>query len=81
MTTQKNANKILKTGLKSIGRPYVYLSNNIESAIIVGKRRISTLVILVVVSTRTFENGYNFYKEPSDIWLSDYIESQYITIK
>lgn len=64
-----------------MGRQYVHLSNYIESAIIVGKRRASTPIILVINSTRAFENGCNFYKEPSDIWLSDYIEPQYITIK
>lgn len=80
-TTKENASKILKTGLKSMGRQYVHLSKDIETAMVVGKRRTITPVLLVISAKEAFENGCDFYEEPNDIWLSDCIEPQYITIK
>lgn len=80
-TTKQNANKILETGLKPMNRQYVHLSNNIETAIMVGKRRTDDPTILIIDSKNAYEGGCKFYQEPDDIWLSDYIDPQYITIK
>ncbi|MFW9818754.1 MAG: RNA 2'-phosphotransferase [Candidatus Thorarchaeota archaeon] len=70
--------KIKYDGLKKIGRQYVHLSENIKTAISVGKRRTRNPIILVVDTNIAQKEGIKFFKS-GDIYLVDYIPPKYIS--
>lgn len=78
-TTSKAANNILKTGLKPMGRQYVHLSLDIESAYKVGLRRTKKPIILKVLAQKAYDTGTKFYSEKDGIWLSDAISANFIS--
>lgn len=80
-TTPEFYNKIKDEGLKHMQRQYVHLSLDIDTAIIVAKRRTNTPVLLSVDCEKASNNGINFYKESTGIWLSDDIPSKYLSKK
>ncbi|MFX0024690.1 MAG: RNA 2'-phosphotransferase [Candidatus Hermodarchaeota archaeon] len=70
--------KIKYVGLKKIGRQYVHLSENIETAISVGKRRTKNPIILVVDTNIAQKEGIKFFKS-GDMYLAEYIPPKYIS--
>lgn len=73
--------QILKQGLHPMGRQYVHLSDNKETATIVGKRKDSSPILLGVDSLKAWNEGISFYKGNNTVWLSDYIPSPYIFVE
>lgn len=76
-TAERNAEKILKEGLKPMKRHYVHLSQSKEDAFIVGKRHDENPVILEINAKKAFEKGVKFYKA-GDLYLADYIPPEFI---
>ena len=79
-TTNKSIESILRVGLKPQKRQYVHLSQDIETAISVGKRRDENPVILLIESKKAYEEGILFYLGEDNIWLSQPIPSKYIKV-
>lgn len=79
--TSEAADKILKEGLKPMDRQYVHLSQKIEEAEQVGKRRQPKPVILKIDAKKAFEDQINFYTGNDKIWLSDFIGPDYIKVE
>lgn len=77
-TTPESAKKILEQGLKSMSRQYVHLSKDLDTAIMVAKRRTKTPVVLTVLSEKAYKDGFSFYYESNGIYLSDSIPGKYI---
>lgn len=77
-TTYKAARNIFKTGLKPMGRQYVHLSIDTESAYEVGLRRISKPTVLKIAAWKAHNAGVSFYKEKDNVWLSDGIPFEFI---
>lgn len=67
----------MKNGLIKKERNYVHLSEDIETASIVGKRH-GDLVILEVDSESMFNDGIKFYLSKNNVWLCDYVKVEYI---
>lgn len=65
-------------GLKPMGRQYVHLSVDIDTAAQVGKRKANSPVILTVNAAAAFRDGIAFYKGNNKVWLSDQINKNYI---
>ncbi len=80
-TTSEAADKILKEGLKPMDRQYVHLSQKIEEAERVGRRRQSKPVILKIDAKKAFEDQVNFFVGNDKIWLSDFIGPDYIKVE
>ncbi len=78
-TTAKAAELILDTGLKPIGRQYVHLSLDVDTAYVVGLRRTKKPIILKISALEAYNTGINFYREKDGIWLSDSIPAGFIT--
>ncbi len=78
-TTYKAAKNILKIGLKPMGRQYIHLSIDIESANEVGLRRTKKPIIIKIEAREAHDAGISFYKEKDGIWLSDAIPIEFIT--
>lgn len=79
-TAHKFLQKILQQGLISKDRQYVHLSQNMETAITVGKRRDNDPVVLLVDASTAWKDGINFYHGNDTIWLADDIPAKYIQL-
>mgnify|MGYP005982995787 CR=1 FL=1 len=79
-TAHRFLSSILEEGLRPKGRQYVHLSQDVDTAVIVGKRRDSQPVILRVRALQACQEGVRFYQELEGIWLSDGIESKYLQV-
>jgi putative RNA 2'-phosphotransferase len=78
-TNSKAFQKIKKEGLKRKSRQYVHLSETLETAYSVGKRRTEYPIILVIDSSRAVKEGIDLYKS-GDMYLADYIPPEYISL-
>ena len=79
-TAEHSVNTILKEGLKSQNRLYVHLSSTIETAINVGKRH-GTPVVLKVDAQKMFKDGAKFYLSRNGVWLTDYVATEYLSLE
>lgn len=80
-TSKKFLDSIKKKGLLPKGRNYVHLSEDVETAIQVGKRRDEHPVILMIAAQRAYTDGIKFYLGNEKVWLADSVPTQYIDIK
>ncbi len=78
-TTSDAADKILKEGLLPMERQFVHLSEDIETAIIVGKRRDNSPVVLKIDSKKAYDDGITFMCENNNVWLVKYLDNKYIS--
>lgn len=77
-TAKRFIDRIKDTGLLPMGRQYVHLSTDVDTAQIVGKRRDSKPIILKIKSDVAYQEGVKFYQGNENIWLADKIDSKYI---
>jgi len=80
-TSRSLVSTILQEGLKAQNRQYVHLSEDIDTAIIVGGRRDNNPAILVIDAEEASRNGIKFYVEVGGIWLSDHIPGKYVVAR
>ncbi|NGN39654.1 RNA 2'-phosphotransferase [Mesorhizobium sp. CGMCC 1.15528] len=69
---------ILKEGLQSQSRQHVHLSNDIETARIVARRRKGADAILAVDSSAMSNDGIVFFLSENDVWLTDHVAPRYL---
>lgn len=72
---------IKEKGLLPQDRNYVHLSQDIETAMQVGKRRDKHPVILIIEAQKAHADGIKFYLGNEKVWLADSVPTQYIRIK
>ncbi len=76
--TNPKAYNVIKTeGLIRKKRQYVHLSENVETAIMVGKRTFSNPIIILIDVQSARKEGIKFYKS-GDMYLADYIHPKFI---
>lgn len=76
-TAQRFYNSIKTEGLKPMGRLYVHLSKDIETAINVGKRH-GKPIVLKISSGRMYQDGQAFYLSENGVWLTKKVDINYI---
>ena len=69
---------IRKDGLLPMGRQYVHLSTNRETAHAVGKRKACEPVILTVKAQEAHQAGVVFYEGNDKVWLADRVPPEFI---
>lgn len=77
-TSIEAAEIILVEGLKPMGRQYVHLSDKIETATIVGKRKEKKPILLIIDAKSAFDNGISFYHGNDNTWLAEPIPEKFI---
>ena len=77
-TTKKIAEIIRLEGLLPMGRQYVHLSQHLNIAQEVAKRKGNKIEILTIAAEEAYRNGNKFYKGNDHVWLSDFIPPEYI---
>lgn len=78
-TAEKFVDVIMQEGLKPMGRLYVHLSKDLETAVKVGKRH-GKPVVLKVQSGSMYEDGYPFYFSENGVWLTKQVDKKYIRL-
>lgn len=79
-TSPGAAEQIFKDGLLPMGRQYVHLSIDTQTAMQVGMRKSEHPIILKIKSQVAMQQGVIFYKGNDTVWLSDYIPKKFIEI-
>lgn len=77
-TKRKSEKTILTQGLRPCSRQYVHLSQDVETAMEVGKRRDIEPIILIIEAEKAYTNGVKFYYGNEKVWLADTIPPQFI---
>lgn len=68
---------ILCEGLCKMSRHHVHLSNDIETAKLVGTRH-GYSVVFAVDAAAMYNDGYTFYCSENGVWLVDYVPTKYL---
>jgi len=69
---------ILREGLRSQSRQHVHLSKDIETALIVARRRKGKDVILKIDSAAMAGDGLIFFLSDNGVWLTDHAPPRYL---
>lgn len=77
-TSPQAAEVILHEGLKPMGRQYVHLSVDEETALAVGHRKSAAPIVLKVDATAAHADGVVFYAGNDKVWLTDAIPTRFI---
>ena len=77
-TAQSNLDSILENGIEKRNRQHVHLSQDKETATKVGMRHGKPL-ILTIKTGKMFEDGILFYLSENNVWLTDFVDSKYIS--
>lgn len=77
-TAHRFLNSIMEKGLLPMGRQYVHMSADVETAEQVGRRRDNTPVVLIIDAKKASEDGITFYVGNDKVWLADCIPPKYI---
>ncbi|SDH12771.1 RNA 2'-phosphotransferase [Halanaerobium congolense] len=72
--------KIMNVGLKPMGRNYVHLSVGVKEAEKVAVRRTNQPVIFKIEALKAHHDGQNFYKTAEDIYLTDQLSADYLSL-
>jgi len=78
-TSTKFLDPIMKEGLHAMERHDVHLSANVDTAMLVAKRR-PPPVILKVASKEMVGDGLKFRLSTNGIWLTEHVPSRYLSI-
>ena len=79
-TATRFLENIMREGLKPMGRNYVHLSKDVETAIKVGSRH-GEPIVLVVNAKKFIADGNKLYLSPNGIWQVKLVPVQYLEIK
>ncbi len=79
-TASRFMESILDEGLKPSGRQHVHLSADYETAVKVGRRHGSP-VVLVIDTKLMHEDGYRFYRSANNVWLTDSVPPTYFKME
>lgn len=77
-TARASVASIRELGLLPMGRQYVHLSTDRETAIAVGERKAPEPVILLVKAQDAWKAGVSFYAGNEKVWLADQVPAQFI---
>lgn len=79
-TATKFMDSIKEKGLISNNRQYVHLSSNEETAVNVGSRH-GTPIILEINTQEMINDGYIFFLSENGVWLTDNVPVKYLAVK
>jgi putative RNA 2'-phosphotransferase len=77
-TGERALDAILTGGLKPMGRQYVHLSVDVETAQQVGRRKGGRTFVLTVRAGEAHERGITFYEGNEIVWLADHVPPEFI---
>ena len=79
-TIAANMHSILQNGLLPMERQYVHLSEDVQTARIVGSRRKGEVIIFKVSALEAHNSGIAFYREENGTWLAEPVSPKFLSI-
>ena len=79
-TAPQNLQSIRTEGLRPMERQQVHLSEDVETAVSVGRRHASDPVVLVVDAVRLSADGYRVTKRGFETYTTDVVPPSYLTV-
>lgn len=79
-TSSKYVESIMKEGIRKQDRNYVHLSQDEKTAVMVGKRHGSPVVLRINARQMSMD-GITFYQSKNKVWLTEYIDPKYFVKK
>ncbi|MFT5534358.1 MAG: putative RNA 2'-phosphotransferase [Candidatus Paceibacteria bacterium] len=79
-TATRFLDAIFKEGVMSGSRQYVHLSRDEQTALVVGRRHGSP-VVLVIKALLMHEQGFKFFRAENGVWLTSVVPVKFITKK
>lgn len=79
-TAKRFLSSIMEKGLLPQERQYVHLSQDVETAMNVGKRHDAKPILLEIDTFKAWENGIKFYYGNEKVWLADEVPAEFLTI-
>lgn len=76
-TAQINVDSILEKGIEKRSRQHVHLSSDKDTATKVGMRH-GKPFLFTVMTGKMYEDGILFYLSENNVWLTDFVDPQYI---
>lgn len=84
-TSNTNSEQIQKHGLLKMERQHVHMTEDVDSAWKVGKRKVhvagQTVHVLKIYAEEAYKSGMKFFKSENGYWLSDDIDVNYISVE
>lgn len=77
-TAETNLASIFEKGIEKRNRQHVHLSQDKETATKVGMRH-GKPQILTIKTGEMFQDGIDFYLSENNVWLTDFVDSKYIS--
>lgn len=77
-TAEANISSIMEKGIEKRTRQHVHLSADKETATKVGMRH-GKPIILTIRTGKMHEDGIDFYFSANEVWLTDFVDAQYIS--
>ncbi|HTV73967.1 MAG TPA: RNA 2'-phosphotransferase [Candidatus Acidoferrales bacterium] len=72
--------KIREGGLLPMGRQYVHLSLDLETAVAVGRRKSNDPIIITVRAEDAWNAGVVFYEGNEKVWLADLVPPEFLDL-
>lgn len=79
-TATRFVESIIMHGINRMSRLHVHLSDNKETALQVGRRH-GMPMILTIDALKMYRDGYKFYLSKNNVFLTDFVPSEYIKVK
>lgn len=76
-TSKKSYDLIKSSGIQKRNRHHVHLTDNSETATIVGARHGKPIVI-TIPAKKMYDSGIEFYKSANGVWLVDFVDVKYL---
>ncbi|MFC7535284.1 RNA 2'-phosphotransferase [Actinoplanes sp. GCM10030250] len=80
-TPRANLASIQRDGLRPRSRHHVHLSIDVPTALVVGRRRSTDVVVLAVASGVMADEGHVFHRSDNGVWLTTVVPSSHISVK
>lgn len=77
-TPRTNLVPILREGLQPRSRQHVHLSPDVETALVVGRRRSPDVAVLEVAAGAMAETGHEFHRSANGVWLTAAVPASFI---
>jgi len=78
-TPAANLESIMRDGLRAQSRHHVHLSMDVPTAVRVGKRRSSDIIVLRVAAAEMVEAGHTFHRSDNGVWLTATVPPSYLS--
>lgn len=79
-TKRAHVDSIMKSGLRSMTRNHVHLSEDVETAYIVAKRRKGQDAILKINAREMYVNGVDIFLSENGVYLTKFVDPKYIEV-